>query len=196
MPEGWSLVIKEHPNQFHPEFAVNMCRSTEYYQALLAIRRVQFVATDVDPFWLVDRASVVATTGGTTALEAAARGKPTLLFGDAWYRDCPGVVRVRNLTETKSFFERYQQGFSIETRAFERYIEAISRACFKGLADFPPSGYDMDEAENIENLARLIRTRLTTTVKSPVEPRPQQGRLLPDLFEAFKRPRSARTGTA
>jgi hypothetical protein len=196
LPKGWSLVIKEHPNQFHPEFAVNMCRSTEYYRTLLAISHVHFVATDVDPFWLVDRASIIATTGGTTALEAAARGKPSLLFGDAWYRDCPGVVRVRNLADTRSFFERYQEGFDIAPEAFERFIEAISRACFRGLADFPPAGYDMDETENIENLASLIRTRLTKSGQSNTPVWGQPSRLLPDLFEALKRHRSARARTA
>jgi hypothetical protein len=118
-----------------------------------------------------------------------------LLFGDAWYRDCPGVIRVRNLSEAKAFFERYQHGFSLDPQAFERFIEAISRACFKGMADFPPTGYDMDEKENIENLAALVRARLPATPKSGGGTGPQQSRLLPDFFDMLKRQRSPRSGT-
>lgn len=153
LPEGWSLVIKEHPNQFHPEFAVNMCRSMEYYLELAVTPQIHFVDTNTDPFDLIDKCSAVATTGGTAGLEAVARGKPTVLFGDAWYRDCPGVFRVRDLAEVKKFFEAPPL---VSEDGFGLFIQAVLSTCKKGMADYPPADWPMDESENIENLTQSI----------------------------------------
>ncbi|HEV7346653.1 MAG TPA: hypothetical protein VGN60_13580 [Devosia sp.] len=157
MPDGWTLVVKDHPNQFHPEFAVNMCRSEEYYEVIAAHANVRIVSTQQDPFTLIDRCAIVATTGGTSALEGIARGKPALLFGDAWYRDCPGVVRVRNLSDAQQAFAAMP---AVPHSALERFLQAVMSSCATGMADYPPDGYELDEKSNVRNLAASITNRL------------------------------------
>lgn len=150
------LVIKEHPNQFHPLFAVNMCRDRGFYEEMLRVG-AKFAPTNTDPFWLIDNAAVVITTGGTTALEAVARGKPVLLYGDAWYRDCPGVLRVRSHADVKAAAYAIKSGeIALSPEAFENYLEAITKGCFQGLGDYPPENYPMDNVENVENLTRIV----------------------------------------
>ena len=166
VPTGWRVVVKEHPNQFHPLFAVNMCRSEEYYLELASLDNVSIIRTDEDPFETIDRSAAVATTGGTSALEAVARGKPALLFGDAWYRDCPGVERIRSFADANDFFNRWP--VSVLDGSIERFVQAVINSCPEGIGDYPPEGYVMDEDRNVENLAKSITDRLSIPARSTV----------------------------
>lgn len=161
VPEGWRIWVKEHPNQFHPQFAANMCRSDEFYLGLKALDNVQIVNESFDPFVLIDQAIAVATTGGTTALEAVARGKPVLLFGYAWFRDCPNIFSVRSAADVQSILR--DSGFAREPIVhgdFESFLEAITLGCFRGLADYPPDGYPMSLEENVQYLTAIIQNRI------------------------------------
>lgn len=156
-PEGCLVAVREHPNQFHPEFAVNMCRDLDYYRAMLQAPAVRFLSTSGSPFDIIDRASVVATTGGTSALEAVARGKPALLFGDAWYRDCPGVHRIRSMADLARFWGALAAGsVSTDIDAFANYVEAITVGCFRGLGDYPPDDWPVSREENVKNLTEIV----------------------------------------
>ncbi|WIW44395.1 hypothetical protein ML401_23155 [Bradyrhizobium sp. 62B] len=186
-PKDWGIVVKEHPNQFSPHFAGGTCRDAEYYPAIAAMGAT-IVSTSTDPFTLIDRAGVVATTGGTVALEATARGKRSMLFGDAWYRDCPGVTRVRTQADVRTFFSgiigkpdiipgdhtdladdgkrstsmigaaEHVRGPTSEQ--FEDYIESLRHFGFEGIADYPPQDYPMDPQKNVENLTREVLKRI------------------------------------
>ena len=118
------------------------------------------ITIDSDPFETIDKATMIATTGGTSALEAVARGKPALLFGDAWYRDCPGVHRIRSAGELAGWMARHGEHLVLDPAAFESYVESIRAGCFRGLGDYPPEGYPMDAEENHANLARVVENAL------------------------------------
>lgn len=156
LPEGWVVAVREHPNQFHPEFAVNMCRSKEYYDSLLALPSVRILSTQCDPFDIIDCCQFVVTSGGTTALEGVARGKPALLFGDAWYKDCPGVHRVNSIDEIRLLFQKSPKDLGCDSRSFANFVESITKGCFRGLADYPPADYPVEKEENVNNLAKSI----------------------------------------
>jgi hypothetical protein len=161
VPPDWKIVVKEHPNQFHPNFAVNMCRSTEYYSALLNLPRVVCVSSLSDSFDLIDRAQLVATTGGPAGMESVARGKPVLLFGDAWYRNCPGIFRVRSLSDVCEFLDNFQNGsVTICPDDFAGFLRSVIAAGFRGIADYPPADFNFDENENIANLVEIVLREL------------------------------------
>ncbi len=154
-PAGYDVIVKEHPNQFHPNFAVNMCRDEDFYAAIARLG-AKIVHLKSDPFLLIDNATCVATTGGTSAIEAAARDKFALLFGDAWYRHCPGVHRVRNLADLRRLFARDLDSLRPAAGEFANYIEAIRHACFVGIADAPGSDFQVDRETNVANLVEIV----------------------------------------
>ena len=156
-PDGWVVAVREHPNQFHPEFAVNMCRDIDYYRAMLMSPAVRLLPTVGSPFDIIDRAAAVATTGGTSALEAVARGKPALLFGNAWYRDCPGVHRIRSIADLDQFWASLAGG-ALRTVLddFTNYVEAITVGCFRGIGDYPPDDWPVSREENVDNLFDVL----------------------------------------
>lgn len=159
VPDGWRVAVKEHPNQFHPNFAVNMCRDLGYYESLLQTPNVVLLPTQTDPFSAIDKSDAVATTGGTSAVEAAVRNKPSMLFGDAWYRDCPGVFRVSALEDARRFFQQLPT-VTVDEIDVARYLESIKEVCFHGIADYPPADYPMDPGRNVENLVGLVMSSL------------------------------------
>ena len=44
-------------------------------------------------FNLISNAEMTATISGTIALESAIIGKQSLIFGNAWFNDCPNVTK-------------------------------------------------------------------------------------------------------
>jgi hypothetical protein len=155
------IALKEHPNQFHPTFAVNMCRSKEFYDELLNLQNVVLINNLHNSFELIDKSLFVVTSGGSAAIEAIIRGKFVLLFGDAWYRNCPGVFRVKNIFEARAAIDKILSGtFKLELQDFINYMENIKATAFKGIADYPPEDFIVSEVENIENLYRIIANKL------------------------------------
>jgi hypothetical protein len=110
-----------------------------------------------DSFDLIDRSLAVATTGGTAGIEAVARGKPVLLFGDAWYRNCPGVYRVRNCKDVSLVINCILDGkIQLDEQEFMSYMECIIRTGFRGIDDYPPDGFPIEPMENVANLVKVI----------------------------------------
>ena len=104
IPDGWRVVVKEHPAQLanHGRGASgygNLGRDAMLYEALSGIPGVELVAADADHFSMLDGASAVATLTGTAGWEAVVRGKPVLCFGEAWYQSAPNVWRIHTAAD-------------------------------------------------------------------------------------------------
>jgi hypothetical protein len=95
LPEGWSLLVKEHPAQFFTNNVYGYIgRDETFYKKILSLPNVFFVPRELDQFFLIDRAKCVATITGTAGWEASIRGRAVIIFGDAWYQFAPNVYRV------------------------------------------------------------------------------------------------------
>ena len=156
LPQGWRVVVKEHPNQFHPGMYVNMCRSESYYEVLAALPRTVLVATDAPQFDLLDRAEIVATTGGTVALEAVMREKPALVFGSPWYQACNGVHCVKDVSGAQDAIADIASVTAAPLDEVRRFFAAIPEGGFAGMADAPPPEFDIGDALSGANLADEI----------------------------------------
>lgn len=93
LPEGWTLVIKEHPSIFRTVFSPTV-RTPEFYRSIHALPNARLAPLELTPFDLIDHSSAVATITGTVGIESLIRGKPVLVFGAAQYRRAKGVFSV------------------------------------------------------------------------------------------------------
>jgi hypothetical protein len=93
LPEGWVVIVKEHPSMFTATFDPRF-RDPDFYARIAALPNVQFAPLFSDPFPLIDGSQFVATLTGSVGVQALCRGVPVLHFGSAAYRGAPGAIRV------------------------------------------------------------------------------------------------------
>jgi len=95
LPNGWKLVVKEHPSQFKRNRLNSFhARSKAYYDQLASHENIILVSLCVPSDELTLKAEAVATITGTVGWEAIGIGKPALIFGSPWYSGCPGAFNV------------------------------------------------------------------------------------------------------
>ncbi|MBL9130745.1 MAG: hypothetical protein JNG86_06070, partial [Verrucomicrobiaceae bacterium] len=125
LPEGWTLLVREHPAQFNIDYAGQTCRDEEFYRLLAAMPRTRLAPIPMDPFMLVDRCVAVATLVGTTGWEALVRGRPALVFGDIWYDRAPGAFRVRSAEDCRRAIEAIRAGFKADSALFHDFVKEL-----------------------------------------------------------------------
>lgn len=135
LPEGWKLYVKEHPWQLQPFGRGEVQRSEEFYLALKRHPQVVLVARDVPTPGLVRGARAVATVTGSVGWDALCAGIPVLLFGAAWYRDCPGAFPVSELRPLKVHMERIKEGSGPTAADVTRFCRALSSVCVPGVLE-------------------------------------------------------------
>jgi hypothetical protein len=96
------ILVKEHPNNFSP-------RSIAKFLGSSRCSNIVYVRSEVRAQALVEACDVVMTVAGTTALEAANIGKPSITFSNIFYNHFNGIFDGRSALDAgtlKSFLSR------------------------------------------------------------------------------------------
>ena len=89
LPDDWVIAVKENPHStFHS-------RSILFFERLRRIPNTVYLAKEVNTFDLIEKCEFLATITGTAGLEALGFKKNVLIFGDAIYKNFPGVISYR-----------------------------------------------------------------------------------------------------
>lgn len=158
LPEGWKLLVKEHPSQFIWPTEGELGRWDGYYDRFLDLPNTLLVSTGLASDRLILGAGAVATVTGMAGWEALMLGRPVLAFGNAWYAECPGASRVSTLEEVRDALARAAAGEGPDaglTRRFAAAIEAVSERCYVNpshAANYP----ELDEQTNCAALCALF----------------------------------------
>jgi hypothetical protein len=135
VPEGWRVFVKEHVVQLNPHFTAERGRTPGFYEFIAGLPNVALLADDMVSFDLIDRARAVATVSGSTGWEAVLRGKPALLFGHAWYRDCEGVFRVPTAAALREALAAVAAGYTVDPEKVRLYLRTVAEICAEGFVD-------------------------------------------------------------
>jgi hypothetical protein len=85
------------------------------------------------------------------------RGKPALLFGNSWYRDCRGVFLTHTVESCKEAIQKIQDGFQIDRNELICFAKAVENCSVRGYIDkFYEKMNIVSPEENVENLAKAI----------------------------------------
>jgi hypothetical protein len=125
LPDGWVIYVKEHGWQLQPYSRGQVARGDSFYADLAAMQNVQLVPIDTSSFELIDHAQAVATVSGSVGWEAINRGKPALIFGDAWYQNCDGVLRIYDVNDCRAALSRIVSGFAPKQKHIRQFIAAL-----------------------------------------------------------------------
>lgn len=156
LPAGWKIWVRDHPTQFQPGWVVNPYRSRAYYESMLSMPGVELVPMTLDPFDLIDSSVIVATLGGTVAIEAVARGKPVLLFGEPWFKGLKGMFSVRNDADLREAMESFPKWADARPGHVVELLKQVVDMGFEGVADIPQDEFPLSQEENANNLADVI----------------------------------------
>lgn len=136
LPPDWVIYAKEHPGQW-PCYGSGFSedRYRLYYNRIAAIPKVSLIPIETRSLDLILKAQTVATVSGTAGWEAILRGKPALVFGNAWYQYASGVMRVRNANDCRKAFGLIQEGFSIPQKDTIAFLLALDKSSIHGYMD-------------------------------------------------------------
>lgn len=94
LPNGWKLLVKEHTSQFHPKMDGYKGRYKEFYSRVAQFENVVLIDPGIHSRQLLKKVKAVVTLTGTIGIESLLCGVPVILFGNAWYRNIPGVIDI------------------------------------------------------------------------------------------------------
>ena len=90
LPKGVKIYVKENPKQG------SYARGPLFFHRISRIKSICFIPSYADTNLLTEKAIFIATVTGTVGWEALCRGKNILVFGHAWYKDFPGVIKYND----------------------------------------------------------------------------------------------------
>lgn len=129
LPEGRVLVVKEHPCQFMESLYGHQGRCAGFYRELAGVKGVHLANLESDTHELIAGSKGVISLTGTAAWEGLVLGKPAMIFGQAWYSSCPGVIRVRQWSEIESAMAKMESSHCEES--LMPFLKEFSRRAFR-----------------------------------------------------------------
>ncbi len=96
IPKNWNIVVKEHPRQHF------LLRDIFFFKRLNTIENAIYIEKG-DTKELIKNCQFVSTITGTGSIEAIHQNKKVLLFGRAWFSECPGVFNYNQSFNFKKF---------------------------------------------------------------------------------------------
>lgn len=157
LPPGWRLYVKEHVSQFKDYQTPERSKTPDFYDRIASKPNVELVPLSYTSFELIDHAKASATVSGTVGWESVVRGKPALLFGHSWYRDCGGVFVTHSIEDCKEAIRKIENGYEIDRTELICFAKIVESFSVRGYIDkFYEKMNIVSPEENIENLAKVI----------------------------------------
>lgn len=158
LPEGWSLLVKEHPSQFLWQTEGELGRDNTYHDRLAALPGVTLVPLDVTSEALIAHAQSVITITGTVGWEAALNGTPTITLARPWYAGDGIVLQAQDAQSLASALQAVKAGWRPDEAAIRAHlarIESIGTRCFVN-PSHAPLYPELTAESNLEALSDLF----------------------------------------
>lgn len=153
LPQGWMLVVKEHPWQLVPFGRGELGRSAGFYRRIADRGNVVLAPLDAHTEELFSGARAVATATGSIGWQAIARRLPALVFGTPWYVDAPGAYRISDIASLHRAMAHLQNGGVVPADAAERMLAALESVAVKGFLE--PAVEDIGDMFREEAVAAM-----------------------------------------
>ena len=110
LPEGWVLLVKEHPSTFGQEFSLtNNYRNFAFYEFIRFLPNCHMIPISASLQEVLDYSDCVATIAGTVGMQAISVGKKVITFSNVNYGESDLVLNISNSItpdeDIKSFLE-------------------------------------------------------------------------------------------
>ena len=102
LPEGWRVIVKDHPRQYSYDLRSLHFRTSADYERITQISNVVMVPSNTDHKMLLDKSVLTATISGSVSWEGLLCGKPSLVFSEIWHAGCMCTRFVTSPDEVRS----------------------------------------------------------------------------------------------
>jgi len=148
IPDDWKIYVKENPKQTFYQ------RDKYFFERLKNIDKVVLVGKDVDTYELLEGCQFPATLTGTVGWEAISGGKAVLIFGQAWYKNLPGVIQYNDDLSIDDILN-----INIDHELLQKEVNKLISFCFDGIVDenYIKIYKDYDQSKNEDNIYKAIK---------------------------------------
>jgi len=154
LPAGWRIFVKEHRAVFDPQLRGDFCRARGFYERLAAIANVQLVPIEDASFEYIDNCRAVASVTGTAGWEALLRGKPSMVFGNAWYADCDGVFRCTSEAACADALQKIDGGAKPDPARVRAFLVTLAEVGVRADRDRKHVLTDLSAGQSVNALLR------------------------------------------
>ncbi|MEX0732981.1 MAG: hypothetical protein WED00_01035 [Aquisalimonadaceae bacterium] len=129
LPEGWTVVVKEHP---HQQLAL---RPVGWYDELLKSPNVQLASVEFSSAELQRESRAVVTLTGAAAWEAWLWRKPALVLGHILFQEAPGIYKVRSREDALRAIAAIAAGRVHSRQDIRDFLGRLAHLSFEGHLD-------------------------------------------------------------
>ena len=127
LPVRYKLYVKDHPGM---TFKGGKGRDVSFYMEILDLPNVKLLHPSVSQEELLKKCALVITISGTTGLEAAFFGKPTITFTETLYSHLPFVFTLTKIEELPQAIETTLKK-KVDILALNQFVDFIEKNSFQ-----------------------------------------------------------------
>lgn len=181
LPDGWKIYVKEHGQQWSYFSKGERGRHISLYKDVLRLGNTQLIPVDVPSFDLIDNARATATVAGSAGWESIIRGKPALVFGNAWYSGCEGAYRIRTREDCARAINDVKAGVTLSRNHTRLFLKALDENSVHTLIDtLREDAGDLNVADIMDNFIYGVGVHLANAFPDRVQ-HPQQAKRKPAI---------------
>ena len=171
IPINYKLYVKEHPSNVTRNW-----RSISDYKEIMNIPNVRLLHHSVPNDELYQNCSLVISAMGSSCLDAAFYGKPSIIFGKMFYSILPSVHHVETLSKLPEIIRSSLQE-TVNLQDIERFMTIFEKNSF----DFDLNRFNLIEANTFFYNGQLVDVEITESqMKSFIEENAQMFSVLVD----------------
>jgi hypothetical protein len=160
LPNGWSLIVKEHPHQWRRFYS----RKPGFFAELSKIPNVQIIHHSYDNNQLVNQSqAVVCVSHSSITAYANSRGIPVVSLGHSHFRLSPNYFCIASTEDLKKVFRLISAGSNHSTLINrESFLRELEEGTFEGLLGYVPTDIAPSEYHRVlqvthHNVSLVIR---------------------------------------
>ena len=89
---------------------------------------------------------------GSMGVDAWFAGLPTIVFGETWLKNAPGVFHVQSISDVKNALSQINQGFQQDKVAVKEFMDWTTSNSFKGNL-WPKNNQEKERASSLTEMA-------------------------------------------
>jgi hypothetical protein len=138
LPVDYTLFVKEHPAQYYEGW-----RNIEFYEKIMDLPNVELIHPSLNSDYIIENSSLVISIRGTASLEAALKGKPSIVLKpDIGHSLVSSVYALETWDELPKLIRN-----SLQTKCSPKDIVPYFSFIYENAFDFPNEYYS-DELAN------------------------------------------------